>query len=123
MNVADLPKLPGWSEPEKVSKDEYRYGNDINNTHLIIKYFRDSITETCITEGIFWDVGTLFGKKWLFRDNRRFDLDFQLTSWGDLKVEEGDLAPTTHGLGEYIETDISTPEKMAVYLEMLVKEG
>lgn len=39
----------------------------------------------------------------------------------DLKVAEGDLVDTDHGAGEVIDDDISTPEKMAVYLEKMSK--
>ena len=119
----NLPHILGWDGPKKAIGDMYRWGKEIGYNHLIIRYLKDEVTGEYVTEGIFWDVSKLVGgRRWLIQNGRKFDLDLQLTSWGDLRVEEGDLAVTGRGPGEVIDEDVSTPEKMATYLEKLVEK-
>jgi hypothetical protein len=118
----NLPHILGWEGPEKAIGDMYRWGRKINYNRLIIRYLRDKVTGKYVTEGIFWDVSKLIGgRRWLIQNGRKYVLDLQLTTWGDLKTEDGDLAVTGRGAGEVIDKDVSTPEKMAVYLENLAQ--
>jgi len=116
-----LPVLPGWDGPDKTPGGMYRWGKVIGYTHLIVRCFKDKVTGEYVTQGVLWDVSNLVGApRWLIRDNRKFVLDFALVAPGDLMREDGDWTATTYGVGEVIEVDLSTPEKMADYLERLV---
>lgn len=100
----------------------FRWGKKIANNRLIIRYLKDKASGNYVTEGIFWDVSKLIGgQRWFIKNGKKFELEFKLTSWGDLQTEDGDLAVTGRGLGETIEEDVSTPERMATYLEQLAK--
>lgn len=115
-----FPRIPGWDGPEKAIGDMYRWGKQIGDNYIIIRYLRDKVTGEYIIEGIFWDISQLMGgRRWLIQNGRKFVLDFQLTPWGDLRHEDGDFAVTGRGPGEVIDDDVSTPEKMAAYLEKL----
>jgi len=118
----DLQHIPEWDGPEKAIGDMYRWGREIGYNHLVIRYLRDKVTGKYITEGIFWDVSQLMGQRWIIQNGRKFVLDLQLSSWGDLRTEDGDLAVTGRGPGEVIDDDVSTPKKMAAYLEKLAKK-
>ncbi|MDD4650855.1 MAG: hypothetical protein PHQ34_01365 [Methanothrix sp.] len=118
----DLPHIPEWDGPEKAIGDMYRWSRDIGYNHLVIRHLRDKVTRKFITEGIFWDVSQLMGQRWIIQNGRKFVLDIQLSSWGDLRTEDCDLAVTGIGPGEVIDDDVSTPKKMAAYLERLAKK-
>ena len=121
-NEPYLPRIPGWSGPEKAIGDMFRWGKKIANNRLIIRYLKDKASGNYVTEGIFWDVSKLIGgQRWFIKNGKKFELEFKLTSWGDPQTEDGDLAVTGRGLGETIEEDVSTPERMATYLEQLAK--
>jgi hypothetical protein len=101
----------------------YRWGRKVNNIHLVIRYLRDEVTREYVTEGVFWDVSQLMGQRWLIQNDRKFILDLVRTAAGDIQVKDGDLAATGRGPGEAIDEDVSTPEKMAVYLEKLANNS
>jgi len=119
----ELPHIPGWDGPEKAIGDMYRWGRKVNNIHLVIRYLRDEVTREYVTEGVFWDVSQLMGQRWLIQNDRKFILDLVRTAAGDIQVKDGDLAATGRGPGEAINEDVSTPEKMAVYLEKLANNS
>lgn len=118
----ELPHIPGWDGPEKAIGDMYRWGRKVNNIHLVIRYLRWKQPEICY-RGVFWDVSQLMGQRWLIQNDRKFILDFVHTAAGDIQVKDGDLAATGRGPGEAINEDVSTPEKMAVYLEKLANNS
>ena len=55
-------------------------------------------------------------RQWVIKDGRKYQWDLQIKD-GDLRVAEGGLVDTDHGAGEVIDEDVSTPPKMAAYLE------
>ena len=115
-----LLHAPGWDSSEKAIGDMYRWDKTINDYHLIIRYLKDKITGEYVTEGIFWDVSKMIGgRHWLIQRGRKFELDSQITPRRDWRHEKEDFVVTGKGLGEIIEDDVSTPEKMAAYLEKL----
>jgi len=116
-----LPNIPGWSGPEKALGDMYRWGKKIGQIHLIIRCSKIDETKNYEIDGIFWDVSTLDGKRWLISDNKKFELDFQLTPQGDIAHKDGDIVVTGRGAGELIIEDVSTPMNMAAYLEKLAQ--
>jgi hypothetical protein len=120
--VEELKSLhvAGWDSSKKAIGDMYRWDKTINDYHLIIRYLKDKMTGEYVTEGIFWDVSKMVGgRRWLIQRGRKFELDPQLTPWHDWRHEEGDFVVTGKGLGKVIDDDVSTPEKMAAYLEKL----
>lgn len=113
--------MPGWEGPDQTSGGMYRWSKSTNNTRLLIRYRPDKVTNEFVTEGIFFELDLLKGKRLMIKDNKKFGLDIQITSTGDWRTEDGDLAVTTHGPGEVIDEDVSTPKRMAAYLERLAK--
>jgi len=116
-----LTNIPGWTGPEKALGDMYRWGKEIGQIHLVIRYSKNDKTSNYEVDGIFWDVSKLDGKRWLIRDNKKFELDFQLTPQGDIAHKDGDFVVIGRGVGEPITENVSTPNNMAAYLEKLAQ--
>jgi hypothetical protein len=118
----DLPHIPGWVGPLKAKGDMYRWGKEIGNIHLLIRYLKDKVTGEYATEGVFWDISRPIDRRWIIQNGRKFVLDFVLTPSGDLGLTEDDFAVTGIAPGEVIDENVSTPEKMAKYLEKLASD-
>ncbi len=121
--MVDLPHIEGWDGPEKAIGDMYRWGRKVNGNRLVIRYLKDEVTGSYVTDGMFVDVSNLLrgGQRWLIQNGRKYVLDLVHTASGDIQLKDGDLGATGLGPGEVIGEDVSNPEKMASYLEKMAE--
>ena len=118
-NKFDFNMPSGWEELGR-TESLIAWMKQIKGNTLRVQYSKDIITDEWSTEGIILSIFPV--KHWIIKDGRKYLWDLQTvqTERGiDLKVAEGDLVDTDHGAGEVIDDDVSTPEKMAYYLEKL----
>lgn len=114
----ELNKIPGWNGPSAV-KSRFQWEKQIGKTFLKIAYFRDTITENYVTEGLF--VPFPPQSQWLIKDGRRYEWQVREQD-RDRLFREG-FVDTDFGTGEVIDKDVSTPPRMARYLENLANSS
>ena len=113
----DVIRIPGWNGPVKAGTT-LTWENEIGNTHLAIAYIKDEVAEEYTTEGLIIPMPPL--KQWLLKNGRRYEWGASgPEDWG--RILSGKFIDTAKGLGEAIDESVSTPEKMAAYLEKTAK--
>ena len=115
----DFNMPSGWKE---LGREEslIAWMKQIKGNTLKVQYSKDKITDEWVTEAIILSINPV--KHWKIKEGRKYLWDWQTvqTEGGtDLKIVDGDIMDTDHGAGEVIDDDVSTPEKMAAYLEKL----
>jgi hypothetical protein len=85
----------------------------IGYTCLQIEYSKDQATKKYITKGLI--VPPSPQQQWLIKDGRIYEWVLEPKDWQ--RVFSGELVDTHSGTVDVIAEDISTPQKMAVYLE------
>jgi hypothetical protein len=113
----DVVGIPGWKGPINKA-DVITWENNIGKPYLTIAYFKDEVAEEYTTRGLIVPMPPL--QQWMIKNGRRYEWGASgPEDWG--RMLSGKFIDTDKGFGVAIDEDVSTPEKMAAYLEKTVK--
>lgn len=104
--------IPGWDKPA-MKGSTMSWKKMIGYTFLQIEYSKDQTTNKYVTKGLIVPPGPQ--QQWLIKDDRIFEWVLEPNDWH--RVFSGEFVDTHSGVIDEITEDISTPQKMAAYLE------
>ena len=113
----DYVGIPGWNGPNKADS-AITWENNIGKIYLKIAHLKDEVAEEYTIRGLIVPMPPL--QQWLIKNGRRYE-------WGAsgpkdwAQILSGKFVDTDKGSGVAIDEDVSTPEKMAAYLEKTAK--
>lgn len=108
----EVVEIPGWEKPV-VRGTTITWTKLIDYTCLQIEDSLDQATKKHVTKGLI--VPPSPQQQWLIKDGRIYEWVLEPNDWQ--KVFSGELVDTHSGTIDVIAEDLSTPKKMAAYLE------
>jgi hypothetical protein len=108
----EVVEIPGWDK-QVVKGTTITWTKLIGYTCLQIEYSKDQATKKYVTAGLI--VPPSPQEQWLIKDGRIYEWVLEPKDWQ--RVFSGELVDTHSRTVDVIAEDISTPQKMAIYLE------
>jgi len=108
----EVAEIPGWDELV-VRGTTFTWEKMIGNTFLRIGYSKDQATEEYATIGLI--LPSPPQEQWLIKDGMRYEWVLEQKDYQ--RIISGEFVDTHSVTGDTIAEDVSTPPKMAAYLE------
>lgn len=108
----EVAEIPGWDELV-VRGTTFTWTKMIGNTFLRIGYSKDQATEEYVTIGLI--LPSPPQEQWLIKDGMRYEWVLEQKDYQ--RIFSGEFVDTHSLTGDVIAEDVSTPPKMAAYLE------